>query len=328
MKAVVYERYGGPDVVALREVDTPSPGSKEILIKILATTVTSADWRARSLIVPPGLGLIARIAFGVIRPKKPVLGTELAGEVVALGPAVSRFKVGDPVIAFPGLDFGCHAQFRTMREDGLVVTRPPTLLLNEAAALSFGGLTALFFLRDKAGIQPADKVLIIGASGCVGSTAVQLAKYFGAEVTGVCSSANLDLVTSTGADHVIDYTSQDFTQSDQAYDIIFDTVGATTIAQSIRSLTKGGRLLLAAEGLSQSLRIPWTNLTSGRKVFAGTANSSVQDLRFLVKLAEKGKFSPVIDRVYPLEKIAQAHQYVGTKRKRGNVVITVAHDAR
>jgi len=204
-----------------------------------------------------------------------------------------------------------------------VVRKPPNLSFAEAASLFFGGATALVFLRTKGNIQSGEKVLIIGASGAVGSAAVQLAKHFGADVTGVCSTANLDLVRSIGADRVIDYTKQDFTQSGETYDIVFDTVGAKRISESIGSLKPGGRLLLAAEGLADLVRIPWINLRSDRRVTAGTAMEQPEDLRLLVDLAEAGKFRPVIDRTYPFKDIRQAHAYVGTGRKKGNVVVTL-----
>jgi len=323
MKAIVYERYGPPDVLELKEVAKPTPGDSEILIKVRATTVTSADWRARSLIVPPGYGVIARLAFGLLRPRKKILGTELAGTVKAVGSNVTRFRKGDDVIAYTGLDFGCYADYKVMADMDKVVRKPPNLSFAEAASLFFGGATALVFLRTKGNVQSGEKVLIIGASGAVGSAAVQLAKHFGADVTGVCSTANLDLVRSIGADRVIDYTKQDFTQSGETYDIVFDTVGAKRISESIGSLKPGGRLLLAAEGLADLVRIPWINLRSDRKVTAGTAMEQPEDLRLLVDLAEAGKFRPVIDRTYPFKDIRQAHAYVGTGRKKGNVVVTL-----
>ncbi|MFS8067534.1 MAG: NAD(P)-dependent alcohol dehydrogenase, partial [Byssovorax sp.] len=211
MKAIVYHRYGQPDVVALAEVPKPTLGDREVLIRIHASTVTTADWRARSLSLPPGFGLMGRLVFGIFGPRKPILGTELAGEVEAVGKAVTRFKAGDQVFAFAGASYGCHAEYRTMAEDGLIARKPANLSFEEAAALSFGGTTALNFLRDKGGIKPGDRVLIVGASGGVGTAAVQIAKHLGAEVTGVCSTANLELVLSIGADRVIDYTSEDFT---------------------------------------------------------------------------------------------------------------------
>jgi NADPH:quinone reductase-like Zn-dependent oxidoreductase len=324
MKAAVYERYGPPDVVVLREVDKPAPKDNEVLIKIHATTVTSGDWRARSLNVPVGFGLISRLVFGVFKPRQPILGTELAGEIEAVGKDVRTFKVGDPVFAFSGAGLGCHAEYKCMPEDGPVALKPSNLTYDEAAALSFGGTTALdFFRRGK--LQSGERVLVNGASGGVGTAAVQLARHFGAEVTGVCSTANVELVRSLGAAHVIDYTKEDFTQNGQTYDVIVDTVGTAPFSRSKHSLKQGGRLLLVLGGLPDMLQVPWVSLTSGKKVIAGPAAERPDDLRTLAELAQAGAFRPVIDRRYPFEQIAEAHRYVDTGRKRGNVVITLEH---
>jgi len=326
MKAAVYHKYGPPDVVELKEIPKPTIKDDEVLIKIVATTVSSADWRARSLSVPAGFGLIVRLVFGISGPRKKVLGTELAGEIVATGKDVTKFKKGDQVFAFPGGNLGCHAEYRTMHEDAPIALKPANLAYEEAAAISFGGTTALDFLRDKGKIQSGEKVLINGASGAVGTAAVQLAKYFGAEVTGVCSSANLELVKSIGADKVIDYTSEDFTKNGETYDIIMDTVGTAPWSRSKDSLTETGRVLLVLAGLSDMLQAPFVSKANGKKAIAGVAREAAEDLRFLAELAEAGKFKPVIDRRYPLEQIAEAHAYVDTGRKRGSVVITVEHD--
>jgi NADPH:quinone reductase-like Zn-dependent oxidoreductase len=323
MKAIVYERYGAPDVLEMKDVDKPTPKDHEVLIKIHAATVTSADWRARSLSMPVGFGLMSRLFFGVSRPRQPILGTELAGEVESLGKAVTRFKVGDQVFAFSGASMGCHAEYKCMREDGEVAPKPASLTYDEAAAISFGGTTGLSFFR-RANLRSGDEVLVNGASGGVGTAAVQLARHFGAEVTGVCSTANVDLVRSLGARHVIDYTKQDFTGNGKTYDIIVDTVGTAPFSRSDGSLKAGGRLLLVLGGLPDMLRVPWVAMTSSKKVIAGPAIGRIEDLRFLAKLAEAGEFKPVIDRRYPLEQIAAAHAYVDTGRKKGNVIITVA----
>jgi NADPH:quinone reductase-like Zn-dependent oxidoreductase len=324
MKAIVAERYGPPEVLQWRELETPEPKNNEILIKAHATTVTAADRRVRSLDVPAGFRLVTRLVFGISRPRQPILGMEMAGVVAAVGKAVRRFKPGDRVAAFSDTAMGCHAEYKCMPEDGAVVPIPPGLSFEEAAAISFGGLTALHFLR-KAKLHAGEKVLINGASGGVGTAAVQLTKHFGAEVTGVCSTANVDLVRSLGADHVVDYTKADFTHNGETYDVIIDTAGSAPYVRSKDSLTKTGRLLLVIAGLPQMLAAPWTSLTSGRRIIAGPATGGAGELRFLTDLAEKGQFRPVIDRRYPFEQIVEAHRYVDTGRKRGNVVITFAH---
>jgi NADPH:quinone reductase-like Zn-dependent oxidoreductase len=323
MKAVVYTKYGPPSVVALAEVPKPTPKEREVLIRIHATTVTTGDWRARSLDMPSGFGLFGRLFFGVFGPRKPILGTELAGEVEAVGNGVTRFKVGDPVFAFAGASYGCHAAYRTMAEDGLIARKPANVSFEEAAALSFGGTTALNFLRDKAGIQRGDSVLVVGASGGVGTAAVQIAKHFGAEVTGVCSTANLDLVRSIGAGRVIDYTREDFAKGREIYDIIVDTTGTASFPRCENALKQGGRLLVVLGSLAQALGLGRPSKASSKRVIAGVAAVNVDDMQFLARLAETGEFKPVIDRSYPLESAAEAHAYVDTGRKRGSVVLSV-----
>lgn len=325
MKAAVYERYGPPDVVEIKEVAKPTIKDNEVLIKIHATTVSSGDWRVRSLDMPSGLGLLARPMLGLFRPKQPILGSELAGDIEAIGKDVTKFKRGDAVFAFPGVGLGCHAEYRAMPENGAVALKPANLSYEEAAALSFGGTTALHFLRTKGKIQAGDKVLVVGASGTVGSAAVQLAKYFGAAVTALCSSANAELVKLLGADKVIDYTKEDFTKNGETYDIIFVAADAMPFSRFKDSLKESGRLLLIVAGLPEILQIPWAALTSHKKVFAGPAPESVQDFLFIKALAEAGAFKPVIDRRYPLERIVEAHAYVDTGHKKGSVVVTVGH---
>lgn len=325
MKAVVYEKYGPPEVLQLKEVDKPAPKDNEVLIKTHATTVTSGDWRVRSLNVPAGFGLITRLVFGVTKPRQPILGTELAGIVESVGKNVRKFKVGDHVFAFSDAAMGCHAEYKCMPEDGAMALKPANLTYEAAAALSFGGTTALdFFRRGK--FQSGEKVLVNGASGGVGTAAVQLAKHFGADVTGVCSTANVELVRSLGASHVIDYTKEDFTQNGETYDVIIDIVGTAPFSRSKASLKERGRLLMVLGGLPDMLRIPWVSMTSSKKVIAGSAAGRAEDLRFLAGLAEAGEFKPVIDRRYPFEQIAEAHRYVDTGHKKGNVVITLEHD--
>ena len=325
MKAIVYERYGPPEVLELREVAKPTPKDNEVLIKTYATTVTTGDWRVRSLNVPVGFGLIGRLVLGVSRPRQPILGTELAGEIELVGKDVKKFKTGDQVFAFSGASMGCHAEYKCMPEDGAVALKPANLTYDEAAAISFGGTTALnFFRRGK--LQSGEKVLVNGASGGVGTAAVQLAKHFGANVTGVCSTANVELVRSLGANHVIDYTKEDFTRNGETYDVIVDIAGTAPFSRSKGSLKEGGRLLLVLGALPDMLQIPWISLTSSKRVIAGPAAERAEDLRFLAKLAEAGEFKPVIDRRYPFEQIVEGHRYVDTGHKKGNVVITLAHN--
>jgi NADPH:quinone reductase-like Zn-dependent oxidoreductase len=326
MKAIVYERYGPPDVLELKEVGKPTPRNNEVLIRIHATTVTAGDVNARGFsFVPPGFGLLARVMFGLRKPKKNILGTELAGEIESVGKDVSKFQVGDQVFALDGFGMGCYAEYRCMPEDGAVALKPPNLTYEEAAALSFGGTTALgFFRRGK--LQSGESVLVNGASGGVGTAAVQLAKHFGAEVTGVCSTPNVELVRSLGAHHVIDYTQEDFTQGDETYDLILDTVvGKTSFARCRNSLKPGGRYLAVAGGMPAMVQMLWTSLIGNKKVIAVGAAERAEDLRFLAELAQAGKFRPVIDRRYPFEQMVEAHRYVDTGRKKGNVVITLAH---
>lgn len=325
MRAAVYERYGPPDVLALRDVPKPTPKDHEVLIRTFATTVSSGDWRARSLTMPRGFGFAGRLVFGVSRPRQPILGTELAGEVESVGSSVKKFSAGDAVFAFSGAAMGCHAEYKCMAEDGAVALKPANLTYAEAAALSFGGTTALSFLtRGK--VRAGERVLVNGASGAVGSAAVQLARHLGAHVTAVCGAANAEFVQLLGAERVMDYRSEDFTAVGERYDVIVDTAGTAPFARSRRALTERGRLLLVLCGAPDLLRIPWVSLTTGRRVVAGPAPVRAEDLRFLAGLAEAGEFKPFIDRQYPLDRIAEAHGYVETGRKRGSVVITVAHD--
>jgi len=319
VKAILYERYGPPDVLKLEEIPKPTPRDHEVLIKVHATTVTALDWRARSLTAPKGFGLFMRLALGTSRPRRQILGAELSGEIESIGRAVSRFKVGDPV--FAGV-LGCYVEYKCVPEDGPLALKPANLSYEEAAAIPFGGLTALAAVR-KARIQGGESVLINGASGAVGTAAVQLAKHHGAKVTGVCSTANLELVKSIGADHVIDYTREDFTRSGETYDIVVDNVGNAPFSRVKGSLKNGGRLLVVVGALSDMLLAPWVSRTSGKRVTPVLARPTAEDLRFLASLAESGQFKPVIDRRYPFERITEAHRYVDTGRKRGNVVVTL-----
>jgi NADPH:quinone reductase-like Zn-dependent oxidoreductase len=324
MKAMTYRRYGGPDVVTLDEVEKPSPGAKDVLIRVVATTVTSGDWRARSLDMPAGFGPLGRLVFGLTGPRQPILGTELAGIVEAVGGGVTRFKSGDEVIAFTGGRFGGHAEYRTMPEGGTIVLKPSNLSFAEAASLSFGAMTALPFLRDKARIKRGERVLVVGASGAVGSAAIQIARHFGADVTGVTSTPNVELVASIGAHRVIDYTQADFTTTGETWDIIFDTTGTAPYARCARSLRPGGRLVIVLASFAQTLGIGRPPKASGKEVITGYVPARPEDLEYIARLASIGELKPVIDRTYRLEDAAEAHAYVDTGRKRGSVVLTVA----
>lgn len=323
MKAAVYRTYGSPDVVEIETVEKPAPKDDDVLIRIRAATVTTGDWRARSLTTPAGFGPIARLVFGIFRPRRPILGSELAGEIEAVGKNVTKFKIGDEVVAYPGIGLGCHAEYRTMPQDGRIVQKPANLRFDEAAAMCFAGVTALYFLRDRTQIRSGEKVLVVGASGALGSAAVQLAKHFGAEVTGVCSGANVELVKSIGADRAIDYTREDFARSGETYDIIFDATGTASFQNCGHALRPGGRLLLVAASLWQLLDAVWPK-PDGKKVLAGPAKETVEHLLVLKELAEAGKFKPVIDRAYPLDQIVAAHARVDSGRKRGSVVVIVS----
>ena len=323
MKAMVYNSYGRPEVVHLAEVAKPVPRDTEILIRIRATSVTSGDWRARSLKMPAGFGLLGRLVFGIFGPRQPILGTELAGVVETVGSGVTRFATGDEVFAFPGAAFGSHAEYRTMAEDGLVALKPANLSFEEAAALSFGGTTVLGPLRDRIGIKAGDKVLVVGASGGVGTAAVMIAKHLGAEVTGVTSTANLELVCSIGASRVIDYTVEDFATSGERWDVIVDTTGTAPFPRCEPVLAPGGRLLVILGSFAQVAGIGRPSKASGKSVITGVTKIRAADLHDLAEMARTGAYRPVIDRSYPLEHAAEAHAYVDTGRKRGNVVLTV-----
>jgi 2-desacetyl-2-hydroxyethyl bacteriochlorophyllide A dehydrogenase len=322
MKAIIFTNYGAPDVLQLTEVAKPTPKDDEALIRIYATTVTAGDCELRSFNIPLFIWLPLRLYMGLRKPRKHILGQELAGEIEAAGKDVKRFRKGDQVFAATGFGFGAYAEYICLPEEGVLALKPANMTCEEAAAVPVGGLEALHFLR-KGHIQCGQKVLINGAGGSIGTFAVQLAKSYGAEVTGVDSTEKLDMLRSLGADQVIDYTQEDFTTSGETYDVIFDVVGKSSFSRSVKSLKQNGRYLLANAGLSQMVRGRWTSMTSNKKVILGAASEKTEDLIFLKELIEAGKIQAVVDRRYPLEQIAEAHRFVDTGHKKGNVVITV-----
>jgi NADPH:quinone reductase-like Zn-dependent oxidoreductase len=302
MKAIVATKYGGPEVLQLQEVQKPTPKANEILIKVRATTVSAGDFRMRSFTVPPAFWIPARIALGLTKPKQPIYGMELAGEVEAIGNDVTKFKVGDQVFASTLTEsFGGYAEYKSFPEQGMVAIKPANITYQEAAALPIGATTALRLLR-KGNIQRGQKVLIYGASGSVGSYAIQLAKYFGAEVTGVCSTSSLDVVKSLGADHVIDYTKEDFSAIAERYDVIYDTVAKFPKSQYSKVLAPNGTFITMAKL---------------------DTKENMENLVFIKQRIEAGEIKAFIDRCYPLEQIVEAHRYVDTGHKKGNIVITV-----
>jgi len=325
MKAVVYEKYGPPEVLQTKEIPKPTPRDDEVLIKIFASTATLYDCWMRSSTAPPGFWLISRLSSGLTKPKQPVLGTDLAGEIEAVGQNVNRFKPGDQVYGFLGEGMGGYAEYRCMPENGAVSIKPENMSFAEAAAVPQGALTALYFLR-KADIQDGTKALIFGASGGVGMYAVQLARHFGCEVTGVCSTAKMDLVRLLGAEHVIDYTREDFTQNGETYGIIFDTVGKTRIPRTRRSLAKDGSYVFATFGLPKLLQMVWLSKINRVNVVFGLLEESSENLDYLRELAETGELKAVVDRTYPLEQAAEAHRYVESGNKKGVVVLSVGQD--
>jgi NADPH:quinone reductase-like Zn-dependent oxidoreductase len=327
MKAILHTQYGPATLLQMREVDKPVPKDDQVLIAIHATTVSTGDCNMRNLtFITPSMRPFAKLIFGIGKPwRARVLGTEFAGEVESTGKNVKRFKPGDRVVASTGMACGGHAQYACVRERAALAIKPDSLSWEEAVAIPFGANTALYFLRDLGRIQPGQEIVIIGASGSIGSAAVQLAKHFGATVTAVCSGANADMVTALGADNVVDYTKEDFTRNGHAYDLIFDIVGATTFDRCQDSLKPKGVFLQNIIGVTDMIRILRTSVAGGRKLKGGVALENVARMNFIVELAAVGTLKPVMDRSYPLERIAEAFAYVEQGHKKGNVVISVAH---
>ena len=324
MKAIVCTKYGAPDVLQLHEIEKPAPKDNEVLIKVQAATATTAGLTGRK-----GEPYIGRLFTGLTKPQKNILGFELAGEIEAIGKDVKLFKTGDQVFGHTGIAMGAHAEYKCLPEDAALVIKPPNMTFEESVSVVEGALTALHFFR-KGNIQREQKVLVYGASGSVGTASIQVAKYFGAEVTGVCSTANLKLVKSLGADMVIDYTQEDFTKNGQVYDIIFDTVGKRSFSLCKDSLSQKG-VYLDAAGAATIFPMLWTSMFGSKKAiitatYVRSASNIKKDLIFLKELIEAGKIQSVIDRRYPLEQTAEAHRYVETGHKRGNVVITMEHN--
>jgi len=322
VKAAVVTRYGPPEVVEVRDIPPPQPRAGELTIRVHASTVTAADWRMRSGVVPRGFGLLVRLALGWRGPRQAVLGGAMAGEVLALGEGVTRFSVGDRVFAMTGVRMGGHAEVAVLKTSGAVALVAPGISFETAAALPFGGTTAFHFLKDKGGIKPGDRVLINGASGEVGTAAIQLARHFGAEVTAVTSAANAQLAARLGASRVLDYQTMDFTAEGVCYDLILDTVGNCPYARARPALADGGRLLLVATDLVHTLgAVVRPRRSAGHRIIAGVATETREVLELLMELAASGILTPPIDRRYGLDKIRAAHAYVETRRKRGSVII-------
>jgi NADPH:quinone reductase-like Zn-dependent oxidoreductase len=330
MKAIVYTKYGPPDVLQLKEVEKPTPKDNEILIRIHATSVNYGDIIARNFKdvsprkfnMPFPFWVLSKIVFGFRKPKITILGSEFAGEIESAGKDVRLFAKDEQVFGYCGMSMGAYAEYLCMPENGMVVIKPAQITYEEAAVVPYGATVALNLLR-RANIQPGQKVLINGASGGIGSAAVQLAKYYGAEVTGVCSTPRLELVKSLGADKVIDYTNEDFTKNGETYDLIFDILGRNSFSRCKGSLKPNGRYLLASFKMKQLFQMLWTSLTGGQKVICALSSENREDLVTIKELIEAGKIKSVIDRRYPLEQTAEAHQYLEDGHAQGKVAITV-----
>ncbi|MCB1487906.1 MAG: NAD(P)-dependent alcohol dehydrogenase [Bauldia sp.] len=321
MKAAVYKRYGSPDVIAVTDVARPEVSDNQVLVEVRAATVTTADWRMRASAFPGIMWLPGRLMVGLFAPKKQVLGAEFSGRVAAVGEKVARFRVGDEVFGFAG--DGAHAEYLAIDENAAIALKPRSLSHEEAAAVPFGGLAALVFLRDFAKVKPGKKVLVAGASGGVGVFAVQLARHLGAEVTAVTSTRNVELVRSLGADPVVDYAREDFTRAGPIYDVIIDTAGTTAFPRAKAALAPKGVYVPLEFGFAEILCAVATAITGGRKVVIGINGDGREDLEYLAGLLESGELRPVVDSRYPLGRIADAHRRVESRHKTGSVVVTV-----
>ena len=324
MRAVVYDRYGPPDVLRIEDVERPVPKEDEVLVKIHATAVTRADCATREANrrSGPAIALMSRLISGIRRPKQRILGSELAGEIEAIGAAVNELAVGDRVFGTSGFRFGAYAEFICLRESARIAKKPTGMSFEEAASICDGGLNALWCLRQ-GDLRKGQRILIYGASGAIGTAAVQLAKHFEADVTAVCSTKNLELVRSLGADRVVDYTREDFTTNGQTYEVIFDAVGKHSFARCRGSLNRGGRYL-ATDGLRNLVLAPWTKRFGDKKViFSIPPRYTKEDVIFLKELIESGKYRAVVDRCYPFEDVIDATRYVETEQKIGNVILTI-----
>jgi NADPH:quinone reductase-like Zn-dependent oxidoreductase len=324
MQAIVWTKYGPPHVLQLRDVEKPTPNEDEVLIKIHAATVTAGDCEVRQLKLPTWIAFPMRVYLGLTKPRRiTILGQELAGEIEAVGQKVTKFKKGDQVFAPSFFRFGAYAQYICLPET-YPVLKPASLTYEEATTIPTGGVNGLHFLRT-AHVRPGEKVLINGSGGSIGTYAVQIAKSFGGDVTAVDSTEKLEMLSSIGADHVIDYTREDFTRSDQTYDVIIDVAGKSPFSRSLRRLKPNGRYVLGNASFLNMLRARWTPIDKGKKVIVALATYKAEDYALLNELIEAGKIKPVIDRRYPLKQTAEAHKYVETGRKKGNVVIVVEH---
>lgn len=330
MKAIIYEKYGGPEVLQLKEIEKPIPKDDEVCIKVQATTVNYGDLTARNFRnmplskfnMPLLLYYPSRLAFGFFKPRINILGSEFSGVIETIGKDVKRFKPGDPVYGYRGMKMGAYAAYVCMPAEGTLAKKPNKLTHNEAAVFPYGAIVALNLLR-KANLQPDEKVLINGASGGIGSQAVQLAKYFGAQVTGVCSTRRVEFVKSLGADRVIDYTQHDFADGKESYDLIFDILGRSSFECSKRVLNPNGHYLLASFKMKQLWLMLWTKIASGKQVICTLSGDKAEDLEFITGLIEKGHLKAVIDQTFPLEQAAEAHRYVENGHKKGHIVITI-----